>query len=363
MPRPGQNRATTKDNLSDRIAVGLLMRTFPPDLVDHVVAECGRAEQRCRRLPARTVVYFVLAICLFCHRSYEQVVQLLTESLTWACRGKDVNPPLPPTTAALSRARARLGPEPMAALFTETVLLTAAARPGCDRYRKWRVLAADAATVGVPDTPENRARYGTATPSPAERAMPARTALPRVRVAVLAECGSDTITGAAVGLPVTTTGPALARELFTGLSPGDLVLAECDAADLSLLPAVRAAGADLLWRVTAGPPLSRRTDLPDSSYLSGAGDPSGPDRTEVRVIEEDSCRLVTTLLDHEAHPAQHLRALARQYRDFGISFDAVGMLWHDGPLVLRSRWPAGVEQEVWGRLLVHHTLRSLMRPA
>ncbi|MFI8266277.1 hypothetical protein [Streptomyces sp. NPDC085665] len=114
-------------------------------------------------------------------------------------------------------------------------------------------------------------------------------------------------------------------------------------------------------RVEAGAPPARQTALPDNSYRIGADVvSSGRGRTEVRVIPEGPHWLVTTLPDHEAHPARHLKALAHRYRDFGISFEAVGTLWHEGPLVLRSRWPAGVEQELWGHLLVHHTLRSLM---
>jgi hypothetical protein len=35
------------------------------DLVDDVLAETGRVEQRSRLLPARVVVYYVLALCLF----------------------------------------------------------------------------------------------------------------------------------------------------------------------------------------------------------------------------------------------------------------------------------------------------------
>ncbi|MDT9682750.1 transposase domain-containing protein [Streptomyces sp. TRM76323] len=50
MPRPGQVRPKTDERLSDRIAVGLLTRSFPPELVDQVVAECGRSGQR-NRLP------------------------------------------------------------------------------------------------------------------------------------------------------------------------------------------------------------------------------------------------------------------------------------------------------------------------
>src|SRR6478672_11425685 len=62
MPRPGQVKPETDERLSDRIAVGLLTRTFPPDLVDRVVAESGRSGQRTRLLPPRVVVYFVLAM-------------------------------------------------------------------------------------------------------------------------------------------------------------------------------------------------------------------------------------------------------------------------------------------------------------
>jgi hypothetical protein len=40
----------------------VLTRAFPPELVDEVVAECGRVEQRHRLLPARVVVYFVLEV-------------------------------------------------------------------------------------------------------------------------------------------------------------------------------------------------------------------------------------------------------------------------------------------------------------
>lgn len=47
------------------VAIGVLTRTFPPDLVDRVIDRTGRREQRLRLLPARVTVYFVLALCLF----------------------------------------------------------------------------------------------------------------------------------------------------------------------------------------------------------------------------------------------------------------------------------------------------------
>src|SRR5258708_8370154 len=50
--------------LPDRISVGVLTRAFPPDLVDEVIEATGTRELRRRWLPARLMVYFVLALWL-----------------------------------------------------------------------------------------------------------------------------------------------------------------------------------------------------------------------------------------------------------------------------------------------------------
>ncbi|MDT7569767.1 MAG: hypothetical protein QOG76_8391, partial [Pseudonocardiales bacterium] len=50
---------------SDGIGVGVLTRTFRRDLVDEVLVRTRKTQQRSRLLPARVVVYYVLALCLF----------------------------------------------------------------------------------------------------------------------------------------------------------------------------------------------------------------------------------------------------------------------------------------------------------
>jgi hypothetical protein len=62
--------------LPDRISVGVLTRAFPPELVDEVIEVTGTREQRRRLLPARLMVYFVLALWLFRGRNcgYGQVM-------------------------------------------------------------------------------------------------------------------------------------------------------------------------------------------------------------------------------------------------------------------------------------------------
>ena len=119
MPRAGQRRPPTGERLSDRIAIGVLTRTYPAELVDQVVAESGAQERRQRLLPARVVVYDVLAMCLFSQVGYEEVARLLTEGLAWTRRWRGSWQV--PTTGAITRARRRLGAEPLRALFAAAV--------------------------------------------------------------------------------------------------------------------------------------------------------------------------------------------------------------------------------------------------
>jgi hypothetical protein len=78
--------------LPDRISVGVLTRAFPPELVDEVIEVTGTREQRRRLLPARLMVYFVLALWLFRGRNcgYGQVMAKLADGLYGQQRGADL---------------------------------------------------------------------------------------------------------------------------------------------------------------------------------------------------------------------------------------------------------------------------------
>src|SRR6266487_890833 len=129
MPRAGQIKPPVIPRLSDRIAIGVLTRTFPPELVDRVIAKTGRGEQRQRLLPARVVVYYTLAMCLFAHVGYEEVMRLLAEGLAWARPWRGAWQV--PDKSSIARARARLGPLPLRELFAEVVRpLATKATPG-----------------------------------------------------------------------------------------------------------------------------------------------------------------------------------------------------------------------------------------
>src|SRR5712692_512522 len=158
MPRAGWVKPETDQRLSDHISLGVLTRVFPHDLVDQVVADSGKTEVRHRLLPARVVVYYVLALALFSQASYEEVMRNLVEGLSWMTGWSHAwNVP---TKGALFRARRRLGPEPLQALFEAVAAPLATPETRGAFYREWRLMAIDGTCVDVADTEDNDAAFG-----------------------------------------------------------------------------------------------------------------------------------------------------------------------------------------------------------
>jgi len=157
-----------------------------------------------------------------------------------------------------------------------------------------------------------------------------------------------------------------------------LLLADRGFSGLELWRAATAGGADLLWRIRSHQVLPVHTELSDGSYLSeivAAKDRrKRADPEVVRVIEytlggpppqekEAPYRLITTVLDPDEAPAAELAALYHQRWEIETAFDELKTHQRGPARVLRSRSPGGVEQEVWGHLLVHYAIRTLMHDA
>jgi hypothetical protein len=373
MPRAGQVKPPTDERLSDRVAIGLLTRTFTPAAVDAAVASTERGEVRRRLLPARVTVYYVLAMCLFSGQGYEEIMRLLVGGLQWlgSWRGAWTVP----STAAIAKARARLGAEPLRALFDATVRPLATDSTRGAWYRGLRLVAVDGATLDVPDTAENDAHFG----RPGSPRGEGRGAFPQVRLVGLAECGTHAVFAAALG-PYSSAERALAGEVVAALRPGMLLLADRGFTSYGLWRSAAATGAQLLWRASATFNLPVLEVLPDGSHLSrlvpGRGTQAHKDRAQpvtVRVIEYtiddgrapegEHYRLVTTLLDPDQAPAAELAEMYAERWEFENTLDELKTHQLGAQVVLRSKAPDGVEQEVWGFLLVHWAIRDLMHTA
>lgn len=370
MPGAGQVKPPVQERLSDRIAIGVLTSTFPPELVDRVVAESGRTQQRQRLLPARVVVWLVLAMALFSGQAYEEVARLLAGGLGWARRWQQWW--RVPSTPAIVKARARLGAEPLRRLFVEVARPLATPATARAWYRGWRVLAIDGTCLDVADTPANAAAFGRPATHRGEQ-----TAFPQVRVVAVAECGTHAIIDATLG-PYATGELGLAPTLGRSLGAGMLLLADRGLVSFDLWRTMTQTGADLVWRTRTNAVLPVVQTLPDGSYhsqiVAARDHRHGRDPITVRVVEyrlqdpgrprrQAPYRLVTTILDPDAAPAVELAALYAQRWELETALDELKTHQRGPSLVLRSKTPEGVEQEVWGMLLVHYAIRQLMHQA
>src|SRR5689334_24305824 len=101
--------------ISDYVSLGVLTSTVPATLVDAVLVATGRQSRRYRQLPARLVVYYVMALALYAQASYGEVLRCLLEGVRWLCvGGSDV---AVADKSAITKARAWLGPAPLQELF------------------------------------------------------------------------------------------------------------------------------------------------------------------------------------------------------------------------------------------------------
>jgi hypothetical protein len=370
--------------LTDFVSLGVLASRVPRDAVDNAVAATGKqARRRGGKLPPHVVVYLVMALALFADQDYEEVVERLTGALrgwgSWDQRWE------PPTKGAVTQARQRLGPEPLAELFSQVADPVAGLEAEGAFLGPWRLMSVDGTELDVPDTPANREAFGTgANDGP----------FPKVRLVTVCECGSRAPVLAAMG-PSAAKGSgeqSLARTLYPQLEEGWLLLADRLFYGWDDWRAAADSGADLLWRVRDELGLPCLELLPDGSYrsvlmkasirdarrdgLTGAarrGEDLDPALARhVRVVEyevtdrdgQDALiTLVTTITGWQAAPAAVLASAYHerwQHETANAQFKTVLR----GPgRILRSGGPELVRQEIWGYLLTAWAVSALISDA
>jgi len=351
--------------LSDYISLGVLAKTFPRTQIDQILATTGKGSIRQRDLPAHVVVYYVIALAIYMQASYREVLRCLLEGLQWLA---GPSCPLKVTgKSGISQARTRLGAAPLQHLHDEVVGPIARAETRGAWYRDWRLVALDGSTFDVADTRENVKAF---TRPAASRG---RSAFPQVRIVSLVESGTHVLFGSVIG-PYTDGETTLAHRVVPALRRGMLCLADRMFFGWKLWTAALATGADLLWRIKRNARLPVERALPDGSYLSTVY-ASERDRrhqadgVRVRVIDyhlagvtdaESLYRLVTTLLDATAAPAEALAALYHERWEIETALDELKTHLRGAQVVLRSKTPDLVRQECYGLLLAHFALRGLM---
>ncbi|MCU7822101.1 transposase domain-containing protein [Kitasatospora sp. DSM 101779] len=315
---------------ADAAVVDLLLRTYPPELVDAAIAACGRTERRRRLLPARRMVYFVLAMAAFSPAPYLDVMRRLETGL----RRAGLSQPGPSAgKAAIFQARERLGSGPMEVLFRDSALRR------CDGTQ---LLPHRSAPPHRRTAPHWRGRALHLLAEQRTAAARHTSAMPRLAVTGLLDGGTGEVVDAA------WDAPGAPATLLRSVGPDTLLVVEGLTPDHALAAAAAARGTGIAWRLPiVRLPLQPERRLVDGSFLVR------PRGVPLRVI---GTGLVTNLLDPAEAPADELLDAADAVPDGRLLGDAVLSAGPDAA-PLTSRTAEGIDQELYGRLLVHNARR------
>jgi Insertion element 4 transposase N-terminal len=241
------------------------------------------------------------------------------------------------------------------------------------------VCAADGMLVNLPDTPENRTAFGSA--GTADDSSP----FPQLRVVALTARAGRAMLGAILGSCRAGEQTLLKRlvKRRPDLFAGRVTCFDRNFPGHELITAILDAGGHVVARVGEGVALPLEAGggwLPDGSRMSWLNAPSGTeeDRLPVRVTEHNvimprddgtegvsqTCTVITTLLDHQAAPADAVRETyltrwSASETTFGEDKTTITGAGNrtSGP-VLRSGSPRLVIQEAWAWLTATQLVRA-----
>ncbi len=371
--------------LPDFVRLGELERHLGDGVIEEIVTaalEQGRLKKRQRRriMSYPLVIRLVIAMTLMPDASYRESLARLAGLLA------DIPFVLEwhvPTEKVITDWRVLVPAPLMEALFWRAAgPLAGDDDPSAVLLAGMMVCAADGMLVNVADTPANRAMFGCTGTAAQDGAGAAP--FPQLKVVALTARAGRAMLGAILGRARAGEQTMLARLVRRrpDLVAGRVICFDRNFPGYDLITAILHAGGHVVARVKAGISLPMEPGggwLPDGSRFTWLNAPSGKeeDRLPVRAAEHnaalprgdgeevsETCTLITTLLDHQAAPADAVRDayLARwsaSETTFGEDKATITGAGNrtSGP-VLRSGSPRLVISEAWAWLTATQLIRA-----
>jgi hypothetical protein len=158
MGRHAKTLPVGRDN-TRHLSAGLMAATFPALTLERIIGDCGRSSKRVRDLPAVVVAYYVIALSMFPSVGYQSVLEWLLGGLRWLDAGHFRIS----GKGSLSRARARLGEEPMRQAFLKLAHPLNRKDLLGSYWRALHLVAIDGTTLALQDTTSNEKGFGRST--------------------------------------------------------------------------------------------------------------------------------------------------------------------------------------------------------
>ena len=340
-------------------------KDIDPEWVEAALQATGTATIRKRRLPAIQVIWLVIGMALFRNRSITEVASSLDLALPTSNGG--------PTAArsAVSKARGRLGEEPLAWLFTRCAHEWAYASANRDRWRDLALYAVDGMTLRVSDSDANREHFGLASGG----SKRGDSGYPLVRLVAVMAVRSHLIANVAFG-PYKHGEYTYAAELWDTMPDDSLTLIDKNFLSAALLLSLQKDGKNRHWLLPAKSTtkwrrlkrLGKGDELieMDVSKEARRKNPSLPKTWTARAIRYQRKgfkprTLLTSLVDPDLYPANEIVELYHERWEIELGYGEIKTDMLDATKrPLRSKTPQRVHQEIWGILIAYNLIRLEM---
>lgn len=334
---------------------------IPAAWIEQALHATGTTSLRRRRLPADRLIWLVIGLALFRNEPIWHIVRQLGLAL-------GTEEQMFPAPSASAQGRQRLGEAPLAHLFDQISRAWCVSPPAdAGGFQGLRMLAVDGVVWSTPDTPEHRITFGGGRSSQGDGSWP------QVRAVCLMDVHSHLIRAAAFGA-YTTGELSYARDLIADVPNDSLTIFDRAYYSAAFLLAWQGTGSQRHWLMRAKSAL--RYEVIRSL---GEGDawvrmpvspqarrqhPQLPEFWEARLIVCPSGRRYLTSLDDAVrYPADQVAASYRQRWEIELGFREIKQSMQDNEIVLRSKRPELVRQEVWGLLIAYNLLRREIHQA
>lgn len=337
---------------------------LPFEWIEAALVEQGKASIRHRRLPAQQVVWLVIALALYRHRSIGEVLAELDLALP------NVSAPFV-TDGAVTKARQRLGAGPVESLCQMSAKAWSSQDKTSYLFNGLVLLAIDGTTLRTPDSAANRTHFGAQA-----YAKGTVASYPQVRGATLTHIPTHLVVNARFG-PYATSEKAFAMDLVDSIADDSLTVVDKGFLAAELLCRITANGSNrhflipsksnTKWTVIEGGPDDMIVEMQVSAEARKKA-PELPKTWRARAIAMIDSKghkhfLLTSLTDRVAFKAVDLIACYSRRWHIETSYRELKQTMMGMALTLRSQTVDGVMQEIWGAIIAYNLVRLEMAKA
>ena len=347
--------------VTHKISLAFISKSYDKDLIEKAISLYDRKERRVRLLPSHIVFYYVLSLMMYPGVAAKEVLAILLENFNIS---QDFPDQKIPVKSAITKARKRLGYEPLKHIYDNYVKPIANSNSKGSFYRGLRLVSIDGTIINLPDSKSNTLCF-----KKDQQLSP----LPPARMVCLCETGTHLLFGAKIS-SIKDGEATIAKEILKNLTKDMLCVADRNFFGYNCWKAASKTEASLLWRMKSNVKLPIIKRFSDGSYLSQYQKEGTKDIFQLRVVEilgksldsntgqikEEIYKFVTNILDPDLLPAQDFMKLYMSRWEIENSFKELKVIMPNYQSIIRAKLPELVYQEIYALLLVHYAIRSLM---